>query len=62
MNTEDIKELFTEVMYELKSVDGLAYDILIMRKGLHNVFKKRYEKVERYNASRPILKIIHTFK
>ena len=59
---EEIKMNFDEVMCELKCVDVVAYDVLVVRKGLHERFKTKHNKVEIYNASKPILIMIKAFK
>tara|TARA_B110000285_G_scaffold208477_1_gene248713 strand:+ start:40 stop:234 length:195 start_codon:yes stop_codon:yes gene_type:complete len=59
---EEIKMNFDEVMYQLKLTDANMYDMVIVRKGLHERFKRRVDKVETWYASTYILKTIKIFK
>ncbi len=59
---EEIKMNFDEVMYELKLTDANMYDMVIVRKGLHEHFKRKVDMVECWYASTYILKTIKIFK
>jgi hypothetical protein len=55
MEDTNQKELFEELMEELKGLDYMAYDIFVARRGLHEHFQKKNDKIEKYNASKAML-------